>query len=321
MNSYLKVVALIGATATGKSNIALEVYRHLQQAMRKILLFSIDSLSVYKTIDIASAKPSKEVLQEVPHYGIDILEPDELCHAGVMMEALKDVLHIAKEESAGLLIVGGSSFYLKSFLEGLSNPPPKLNEAQKLELRDIICRGGGYAFLQDIDAQYAATLKQGDTFRVQKALGIYLATSQTPSEYFLSHQRQSPILRDIPIFEIVKERTEIEQHIKERTAKMLESGLIDEVSALAQKYNNIQPMKSIGIKETLEYLSCRISLEDLNQQIVIHTRQLAKRQCTFNRTQFKGYQVFRGNTQEITQKIIQYFKDAKKMGGFFDGIK
>ncbi|GAX87708.1 tRNA dimethylallyltransferase [Lebetimonas natsushimae] len=262
--------ALIGPTASGKSDLAIKLAKKLNYE-----ILSLDSLSIYKEIDIASAKPSIEELKMVKHYGINEIYPNEKFDVMKFIEIYKKIPH------KNIIIVGGTSFYLKTMISGISKMPliseEIKKEAKKLSFQD----------LQKTDPVYAAKISPNDTYRIQKGLEIYLATKMSPTEYFKQNP-PVPVIENLPIFEIEIDRQTLRERIKLRTKKMLEKGLIDEVAYLEHKYRDrrLPALKAIGVKEVLDYFNGIYSKEELYEKIVTNTARLAKRQQIFNKTQF-----------------------------------
>ncbi|QFR43918.1 tRNA (adenosine(37)-N6)-dimethylallyltransferase MiaA [Sulfurimonas xiamenensis] len=276
-------LAIIGPTASGKSDLAIKIAKKINAC-----ILSIDSLSIYKEIDIVSAKPSPKELQEVKHFGINLLNPDEYFSVEIFINLYKEVLEACKSDAKNLIIVGGTSFYLKSLMSGLSEIPKTtkktvLHVEQRLNnLEDC------YDFLYKIDEEYMSKIAPNDRYRIEKALLIYEASKLTPSEWFRQNPPK-PIIENLPIYNIDVSRDILRERITKRTKKMYESGLIDEVCRLEQKYTRLpHSMGSIGIVEVLEYLDGKVTKDEMLQNISMHTAQLAKRQQTFNRTQFEN---------------------------------
>ncbi|MDX9813956.1 MAG: tRNA (adenosine(37)-N6)-dimethylallyltransferase MiaA [Sulfurimonas sp.] len=273
--------ALIGSTASGKSDLAIDLAKKIDA-----YILSIDSLSIYKEVDIVSAKPSKDELKIIKHFGIDEYFIDEYFSVEVFINLYKNVVARCKEDGKNLIIVGGTSFYLKSLLSGLS-PLPTITQKVVDEYKNIGYKRA-YELLFLKDAAYMSAISSSDKYRIEKAMLIYLASGLSPSEYFRLNPPK-PIVDELDIFNIEVTRDELKNRIEKRTKKMFESGLLDEVSFLEQKYTRKpNAMNSIGIVEALEYLDSKVSLDEMIQNISTHTLQLAKRQQTFNKTQFEG---------------------------------
>ncbi len=278
MNQY----AIIGPTASGKSDLAIKLAKK-----SNAYILSIDSLSIYKEIDIVSAKPSQAELQSIKHFGIDELYPNEYFSVDIFIQLYQNVKEQCEKDSKNLIIVGGTSFYLKSLIEGLSVLPKIDEKISKVVENKLLDLKKCYEFLQKKDPKYMKKIASNDRYRIEKVLLIYEASKMTPSEWFHKNPPKS-IIQDIDIFNIDVQRDVLRQRINTRTSKMLETGLIDEVCYLEQKYTRSpHAMASIGIIEVLEYLDGKVTKEQMTQNIATHTAQLAKRQQTFNRTQFK----------------------------------
>jgi len=262
--------AIIGPTASGKSDLAIKLAKKLHYE-----ILSLDSLSIYKEIDIVSAKPSEEELKKVKHYGINEIYPNEKFDVMKFIGIYKKISH------KNIIIVGGTGFYLKAMIDGISQMP-KIDENIKKEAKKL-----DYSFLAKIDKEFANKISPNDTYRIQKGIEIYLATNLPPTKYFKQNPPQK-ILPKIPIFEIAVNRNILRERIKLRTKKMFEKGLIDEVAFLEYKYRDrrLPALKAIGVKEVLDYFNGIYNKVTLFEKIVTNTARLAKRQQTFNKTQF-----------------------------------
>ncbi len=301
MKNIPSQIAIIGPTASGKSALAVQIAKELNG-----IILSLDSLAIYKDIDIASAKPTIVERNGIEHFGIDILNPNEPFDVTIFIKLYKNIYDQAVSDNTPLIIVGGSSFYLKMLLAGMS-PMPKISTNIKLKVQEtLLDLAQAYEYLNSIDPFYMAKIKPNDRYRIEKALEIYWQTNTIPSKYFKDNPPQSIITAPLPIYEIQIDRDILRNKIKQRTIKMIEDGLIDEVKMLEDKYTREpNPMKSIGIKETLEFLDGKLSKDELIEQISIHTAQLAKRQTTFNRTQFNEKKIM--GTKDIYKEIITSF--------------
>ncbi|MFA6192338.1 MAG: tRNA (adenosine(37)-N6)-dimethylallyltransferase MiaA [Sulfurimonas sp.] len=281
MNNEIKQLAIIGATASGKSDLAIKIAQKIDA-----YILSIDSLSIYKEIDIVSAKPSHDELSLIKHFGIDVLHPNEHFSVDIFMNLYKKVHSICQKEGKNLIIVGGTSFYLKSLMQGLSQLPEITKEIALHVETKLANLESAHAFLSKIDPLYMQNISPNDNYRIEKMLLIYESSKLTPSEWFKANPPK-PIIENLDIYDIDVERNILRERISKRTDKMLQNGLIDEVCTLEQKYTRLpHAMGSIGIVEVLEFLDGKVSKEEMLQNISMHTAQLAKRQQTFNRTQF-----------------------------------
>jgi tRNA dimethylallyltransferase len=278
----MKQIAIIGSTASGKSDLALVLAKE-----HNALILSIDSLSVYREIDIASAKPTHDELASVEHFGINRLAPNATATVFTFIEEYRRIYDTAVQQGKNIIIVGGSSFYLKSMIEGLS-PIPDYSKETLRRAKELLCDlPRAYQVLNTIDPLMMSKIKPSDPYRIEKMLLLYLETNTAPSIWFHNHPPQ-PIITDCPIFEIKIDRPTLRERISQRTLKMMASGLVDEVAELERLYGRSpNSMKAIGIIEVLEYLDGITSLEEMELLISTHTAQLAKRQQTFNAHQFQ----------------------------------
>lgn len=282
--STFEQIALIGPTASGKTALAIE---YAQKHPANIL--SLDSLALYKEIDIVSAKPTVEARQGIPHFGLDVISPDEAFDVTLFIELYHEAKTKSQNEGKQLVIVGGTSFYLKTLIDGIS-PLPSISESTQertaRQLQTSVTEA--HRFLHERDPNYMQKIEMTDRYRIEKMLNLYFETGLTPTEYFESHPPRPIITEALPIYEIHVERELLRQRIRTRTETMMTMGLIEEVAALEQKYTR-RPncMKAIGIRETLDYFDGIYTQQELIEKITINTARLAKRQRTFNRSQFQ----------------------------------
>ena len=265
--------AIIGTTASGKSDLALEIARE-----NGGVILSLDSLCVYRKIDIASAKPSADELREIRHFGVNLVEPNEKFSAGDFVREYLKARDFALKNGVNLIITGGSGFYLKALLSGLA---PQIPDFDEFPSNDKI-----WALAQENDAEFVAKFSANDTFRLQKWFSIFKFCGFAPSK-FLRENTAEPVIKNLKIFEILRDKDEIRERILARTNLMIERGLIDEARGLFSEFGrDAKALNSIGLKECAQFLDGEISLEKLVELISTHTAQLAKRQRTFNRSQF-----------------------------------
>ena len=260
--------ALIGTTASGKSELANALAIELGA-----IILSLDSLCVYKEINIASAKPCAAVLSRVEHFGVNLLSVAEKFNVALFFDEYQRARARAFELDKPLIIVGGTSFYLKALMSGLSE---SVEESRSALSNDEI-----YELMQSVDKN--AKIAKNDSYRLRKWLGIYENTGRVPSE-FLRETLQKPIIPSLDIFELVLDKDLLRKRVEKRTQNMLNSGLLDEARFLFKNFSpELKPLNSIGLKECKAFLSGEIALGELAPLINTHTMQLAKRQRTFNK--------------------------------------
>jgi tRNA dimethylallyltransferase len=289
----MKEIAIIGSTASGKTALSLQI-AHITNSV----ILSLDSLCVYKDIEIASAKPTLEERGDIIHFGIDEVYPNEEFDVIKFIELYKRTKEYCLLENKNLIIVGGTGFYLKALIEGLSQ-----GVDSKIKLDIPIDEA--YELLYKLDKEYMQKIERNDKYRIEKAYAIYKQTSLCPTYYFEENPK-IPVAKNLKIFEILWEKDELKKRIAKRTKIMIESGLIDEVIFLEKTYTR-KPncMASIGIVETLEYLDGKLSKEELEEKISSNTVKLAKRQNTFNKSQFANKTS--NIIEDLNSDIIKYF--------------
>ena len=289
----MKEIAIIGSTASGKTALSLEIANKTNS-----IILSLDSLCVYKEIEIASAKPSREERGNIVHFGIDEVFPNEEFDVIKFIELYKKAKDYAINNNKNLIIVGGTGFYLKALIDGLS-----LGIETKIKLD--IPQQDAYNLLYEIDKEYMQKIEKNDRYRIEKAYSIYKQTGLSPTSYFEKNPKIA-LAKDLKIFEILWDKEELKNRISQRTKIMINSGLIDEVIFLEKKYTRSPNcMASIGIIETLEYLDGKLTKQELEEKISANTAKLAKRQNTFNKGQFldKTSNII----ENLNSDIIKYF--------------
>ena len=289
----MKELAIIGTTASGKTALSLEIANKTNS-----IILSLDSLCVYKEIDIASAKPTKIERGDIVHFGIDEVFPNEKFDVIEFLNLYKNAKEYAEKNMKNLIIVGGTGFYLKALVDGISDGL-KENTNLDMSLNDA------YNLLYSLDKDYMQKIEPNDKYRVEKAYSIYKQSGLTPSQYFLKNPKIA-LSPNLPIFEILWEKDELINRIFLRTKQMIKSGLIDETIYLEKKYTRAPNcMSSIGIVETLEYLDGKIDKKSLEDKIIQNTLKLAKRQNTFNKGQFTNR--VSNIIPSLNSEIIKYF--------------
>jgi len=290
----VKQIAIIGPTASGKTGLAIDMAYKTNS-----IILSLDSLSVYKEIDIASAKPTKEERGDIVHFGINEVYPNETFDVMKFLECYYKACDYAKQNNQNLIIVGGTGFYLKILIEGMSVG------VDSKEPMDISSEEA-YKLLLNLDPIYMQKIEQNDKYRIEKAYMIYKHSKLSPTEFFIQYPKV-PIAPDLKIFEIMWETEALRQRIKQRTKLMIKEGVIDEVIQLERKYTRLPNcMSSIGIIESLEYLDGKLSKVQLEEKISVNTARLAKRQRTFNRGQFNDKQT-KNIITSLNSDILKYF--------------
>ncbi|EAK6287226.1 tRNA (adenosine(37)-N6)-dimethylallyltransferase MiaA [Campylobacter lari] len=285
--------ALIGTTASGKTELANKLAYEFNAS-----ILSLDSLCVYKQINIASAKTEQKTLDELDYFGINLLNVNEHFNIALFFEEYKKAKAFAQKNNQMLIITGGTSFYLKALMDGLSD---HFQESKSLLNNDEI-----YALMKKIDPN--AKIEKNDTYRLKKWLGIYEQSKKIPSEV-LKETKQEALIKKLDIFEISWQKDLLEKRIIKRTKNMLNEGLIEEAKMLFDNYDHhLKALNSIGLKECKDFLDKKINLNELEELIIIHTRQLAKRQRTFNKKFNKENLDFQSAYENLKAYILKKYQ-------------
>jgi tRNA dimethylallyltransferase len=291
-------LAIIGSTASGKTALSIKLAKQIDAH-----ILSLDSLSIYRDIDIVSAKPSIEERAGIMHFGIDYLYPNQTFDVTTFIKLYHDVYQRCLDEGKNLIIVGGTSFYLKMLIEGISELPTIGQDTKERATPLLHTLAETYTWLDTLDNTYMSAIASTDRYRIEKALYIYLETGLTPTEYFAKHPPLPTISEPLPIYQIIWDREILRKRIALRTQLMVKEGLIDEICMLEKKYGRAHnAMKSIGIKETLAYLDGIYDKAMLIEKITTNTSRLAKRQTTFNNSQFS--EVIKGSVEELEGLLL-----------------
>lgn len=275
-----KLVVIVGPTAVGKTALSLE----LAQAFNGEII-SGDSMQVYRYMDIGTAKATKEERSLVPHYLIDIIDPDQDYSVAIFQEMATRLITEINQRQRLPFIVGGTGLYIQSVTHSF-----QFSEAeQDYELREQLMRmaeSEGVEALHErlrmIDPITAERLHPNDVKRVIRAIEIYQLTGQTMADF--QHRAQySPY--DIVMIGLTMDRQKLYERINQRVDLMIEAGLIEEVRwLLDQGYDpSLNSMQGLGYKEVVPYLYGEITQEQAVQEIKKRTRHFAKRQLSWFR--------------------------------------
>lgn len=277
-----EAIALMGPTASGKTEFAMALRRHLP-----VEIISVDSALIYRGMDIGTAKSRPDQLERVPHRLIDIRDPAESYSAAdFRRDALKEMAEIIKVGRIPLL-VGGTMFYFKVLLEGLSPLPPA-----DLEVRARIKRAAGivgwealHRQLQEIDPIAATRIHPNDRQRLLRALEVFFVSGNTLTE--LTKISGEALAYRVHQFALAPlDRVLLYQRIAHRFYQMLAAGLEQEVSTLFSRgdlHREMQSMRCVGYRQMWSYLAGESDYDDMVYRGICATQQLAKRQMTWLR--------------------------------------
>lgn len=291
-----KAIAIAGPTASGKSALSMSIAERYPCE-----IISVDSALVYRGMDIGTAKPSRTELALVPHHLIDILDPTQSYSAAQFVQDAKRLVEQINTHGKLALLVGGTMLYFKALIEGIDTMPVATPQI-RAEIDEEAARLGWpamHAQLAQVDAITAARLSPNDSQRIQRALEVFRASGQPISFYHQKNDRKqhaagintahnaTDSIASIPMISLEPEgRTWLHARIAQRFEQMLQNGLIDEVRQLKARSDlhlDLPSMRCVGYRQTWEMLDGLYSEADLKDKGIAATRQLAKRQITWQR--------------------------------------
>jgi len=270
-----KVLILLGPTSVGKTKASILLAQEL-----KTEIISADSMQVYKNMDIGTAKPSIDEMNEVRHHMIDIVQPWEEFSAGRFIEEAVPIIEVLHSRGRVPLVVGGTGLYIKSMTRGLFQAPSahSILREELIGLEDEE-PGSLYALLQNLDPETAKTLPPNDKRRIIRALEVSVQSSCPASE--LKRSLTSPLPYDFIKIGITREREELYDLIEKRVDEMMEAGLLEEAKKVLSMNPSKTAMQAIGYKELAGFLNGEYDIEEAVILIKRNTKRYAKRQFTW----------------------------------------
>ncbi|GIX29945.1 MAG: tRNA dimethylallyltransferase [Porticoccaceae bacterium] len=281
------LVLLMGPTASGKTELALRLAEALP-----VEVVSVDSVQVYRGLDLGSAKPDRAARERVPHHLIDVRDPRDVYSAA---EFARDAARLVREIRARgrlPLLVGGTMLYFRVLLEGLAPLPPPRPEL-RAELEAEARRRGWPALhreLAEVDPELAARIHPHQWVRIQRALEIHRSTGRRPSELWRAATAGIPPLavgeRICALALVPDDRGLLHRRIADRFRAMLQAGLVEEVAALRARGDlspELPALRAVGYRQVWAHLAGALSRAEMEAAAIAATRQLAKRQLTWLR--------------------------------------
>jgi tRNA dimethylallyltransferase len=288
---------LTGPTAAGKTRVGLVLARRLNAE-----IISLDSMAVYRGMDIGTAKPNAAERALVPHHLIDLVDPDTdysvAQYVAAAHAAAADILDRGKQ----VLFVGGTPLYLKSLLRGIF-PGPPADWALRVELKKEVERLGPAVLherLEQVDPLTAARLHPNDTRRIIRALEVYRSTGRPISDLQTQFDEGRPAGK-CRVFVLDWPRDVLHRRIDARVGEMIEAGFVDEVRRLRERFVRLSrtAAQAAGYRELIEHLDGRYDLDEAVERTRRRTRQLAKRQGTWFRSLSECRRVELGHESDL----------------------
>ena len=275
----------MGPTASGKTELAFAIADEFPCE-----IISVDSVMVYRDLNIGSAKPSEEVLQQYPHHLVDILNPEESYSVASFRNDALRLIKQAHENNKTPLLVGGTMLYFNALLRGLSKMPSANAEVRK-KISDLAVEKGWefvHAELAKIDPQAAERIHPNDPQRLQRAMEVYELTGTTLSDWHAKSQKNQDSFDALKLALIPEDRAQLHKRIELRFDQMLQQGFLEEVRALFQRetlHVDLPSMRSVGYRQAWKFFAGEYDETMMREKAIIATRQLAKRQHTWLRSE------------------------------------
>jgi tRNA dimethylallyltransferase len=310
-------ILLMGPTASGKTAVAVQLATTLPCE-----IISVDSAMIYKDMDIGTAKPDAETLKRAPHHLINVIEPHESYSAARFRDDALTLMREITERGNIPLLVGGTMLYFKALVEGL-NDLPEADSAIRLIIETMADEDGWPAVhdkLRKVDPETAARLEPNDSQRIQRALEIYYITGKSMTDLLKKPKYVYFPYTPIRIALLPGDRAMLHERIAQRFDAMLKAGLVDELRRLQDEYAldpDTPSMRCVGYRQAWDHLGGKITLEELREQGIAATRQLAKRQLTWLRSteNLTQFDCLADNVGDLVLEYIRQELEAQIVSG------
>ena len=303
-----KLFVILGPTAIGKSSLAFKLAERNNAS-----IINADSLQVYRYLDIGTSKPSSEERIKVPHYMIDIIDPDQEYNAAEFKKSAEKDIKKLTDNHKKIILVGGTFLYVKILLSGLIGES-ELNPVIRERIQKIKDNKGLsylYRILGKVDYSTFERLKENDYIRIQRALEVYFSSGIKISELQKKHNFETSNY-EVYKLGLQMDRQVLNERINKRVDFMFEKGLIEEVMNIREMgYSpSLKPMQSIGYKEINSYLDEKIVKNEAINIIKQNTRRYAKRQSTWLRKETEvDWYYDKFDYSDIEDKFNRFFEN------------
>ena len=275
-----KVIVICGPTASGKTKLSIEVAKRLNGE-----IVSADSMQIYKEMNIGTAKPDVEERQNIKHYMLDIINPNERYSVADYKRDAKNSIREIIKKGKTPIVIGGTGLYIDSLIYEIEYPEIEIDLNYRKELEELAEKEGLLSLYQKakkIDEKAMQKISQNDKKRILRVLEIYYQTGKTKTE--LDEESRKEPEFDYKMFVINMDRELLYDRINRRVDMMIENGLIEEVKTIYNKYKEFPTaMQALGYKEVVEYLEGQVTKEEMIEKIKMESRRYAKRQLTWFR--------------------------------------
>lgn len=308
------LIILTGPTAVGKTKASISLAKAVGGE-----IISADSMQVYRKMDIGSAKITKEEMEKVTHYLIDVLDPSEEFNVARFQEMAKNALEQIYANEHIPIVVGGTGFYIQALLYDINFAEGKEDSSIRIELENYAAKYGAeklHEMLEEIDAKSAKSIHVNNVKRVIRAIEYYRQTGKPISEHN-ENERQKESPYNYAYFVLNDDRQNLYDRIEKRIDLMVKDGLIEEVTALKEEgyTKDMVSMQGLGYKEILDYLNGDITLEEAIYILKRDTRHFAKRQLTWFRRERDVIWIpkneFDYDENKILEKMIEILREKE----------
>jgi tRNA dimethylallyltransferase len=298
----LECLCITGPTACGKTELALRLAERMP-----IEIVSMDSAMVYRGMDIGTAKPDAATLARVRHHLVDICEPEDAYSAGRFVTDARRAIADILARGCVPVLVGGTMLYLRALREGIAPLPGRDRQVRAEIDREAALAGWPalHARLEVVDPVAAARIEPSDRQRIQRALEVHRLTGRSLSELQAVEPAEAPVgVRSFAL--IPADRAALARVIEQRFVAMVAAGLVDEVVRLRDRPGldvDSPAMRAVGYRQVWAYLDGRWDWEEAQHRAIVATRQLAKRQLTWLRTDNRSERVVAGDPGLISRVV------------------
>jgi tRNA dimethylallyltransferase len=304
----LPVVFLMGPTASGKTDVAVNLCSQMP-----FEIISVDSAMVYKDMNIGTAKPGADILALAPHRLIDICDAAEVYSAGDFREdALREIRAIHAINKIPLL-VGGTGLYFRALERGIADLPSADDAIRQQLLEEASLYGWQkmHERLRKVDPESADRIHPHDPQRIQRALEVYQLSGRTLSSFFSDENNRALPYAIRKIALGPADRSILHERISRRFDEMMEFGLLNEVEALYAREDlsaEMPSMRVVGYRQIWQHLEGELSHDEMRDNTIVATRQLAKRQLTWLRRE-QGLSWFDSLEDDFATKVLRFVLD------------
>ena len=308
MNKRPKIVVISGPTASGKTSLGVDLALAFDGE-----IISADSMQVYRGMDVGTAKPTLEERKGIPHYLLDVADPDEEFNAAIFHSMAVPRIDDIGSRGKNCLVVGGTGLYIRSLLDGLFECPPADTELREALSREWDSSGSEvlYERLAGLDPEAAGKIHRHDRVRIIRALEVLHLTRRRFSDLTKEHAFGGRTFRVLKLC-LEVDRQKLYDLIDKRSLAMVEKGLVEETEGLLAKgYSpDLKPMKAIGYRHMIKYLKGDWSLDEAIGELQKDTRRYAKRQLTWFRADPEVDWIEPGNFQMFEEKVKKFLMET-----------